>query len=412
MNLLKKIKTILNKSLLCGLFFLLFTIVFCGRFERDDDIDVTFFDVGQGHSTLINIPNGPAILIDAGEGRGDEDPRSGTKKDIIVDRIAQHIRKSRPTNQGGYDLLLMATHADEDHSSWLPNIYMDLLERIEDIKVVSFFGGSPKEYDFSQALIRALKTSQKEILGTEQLFASELEYNVESLHPDFFRLGLYGPIKLQILAMNKSILQPKDTNPSSLVIRFQYGPKSIMISGDATGDIIDDLLAKTMQRERSYDSLNSDILLLSHHGAKEKGTNSMGWLGAVKPKYGVISAGFQKRYKHPTAAALSRLVAVMDKDLKVEPHEVASFGNVAPYIIDENFNLLRATKGKLQYSYYNTNYPIFTTRQSGDISFSWGLDDSPIKINFENPPVVGVEDELGDAAGEIEDDDAGEASDG
>ncbi len=412
LNLLKKIKTILNKSVLCALFLLLFTIVFCGRFERDDDIDVTFFDVGQGHSTLINIPNGPSILIDAGEGIGDEQPRESTKKDIIVDRIEHHIKKSRPTNQGTYDLLLMATHADRDHSAWLPYIYRNLKGRIEDIRVVSFFGGNPKEYGFEAGLIRELKTSQREILGINHLFASEVEYDVEQLHPDFLRLSQFGPANLRILAMNKSIPRPKDTNPSSLVIRFEYGVKSVMISGDAPGDIIDDLLARTMHKERQYESLRSDILLLSHHGAKENGTNSMGWLDAVKPKYGVISAGFQQTYKHPTAAALTRLVAVMDKDLKVEPHEVASFGNVASYITDtENFIPLRETRGRLKYSYYRTNYPIFATRQSGDISFSWGLEDPSVKINFENPPIPGADEPRGDE-GDEEGDDAEDKEEG
>ncbi len=66
--------------------------------ENSGEMIVHFIDVGQGDSTLIQTPNGKAILIDAGEY-------------TVAERVVAYIKE-----QGILTIdVLIATHPHSDH---------------------------------------------------------------------------------------------------------------------------------------------------------------------------------------------------------------------------------------------------------------------------------------------------------
>ena len=74
-----------------------------------------------------------------------------------------------------------------------------------------------------------------------------------------------------------------------------------MLSGDLEKD------GEALLVSRYGAELQSDILLVGHHGSKT--STSPIFLNAVKPAQAWISAGFNNRFGHPHAAVMARLQA-------------------------------------------------------------------------------------------------------
>ena len=68
------------------------------HFESRRDLLISFFDIGQGDSTFIEVPNGNQILIDGGPG----------------DRILGKLGRRMPFWDRSIDLLIL-THPHADH---------------------------------------------------------------------------------------------------------------------------------------------------------------------------------------------------------------------------------------------------------------------------------------------------------
>lgn len=108
-------------------------------------------------------------------------------------------------------------------------------------------------------------------------------------------------------------------NGISLVIRFEYGGHSVLLTGDTLGRIEkrrkDDTLCQYAEREmvENLDQvpLQSEILVGQHHGSDDSSINC--FIRAVKPTWVIFSAGHE--YKHPRQSAADRFIANgVDKD--------------------------------------------------------------------------------------------------
>ena len=92
-----------------------------------------------------------------------------------------------------------------------------------------------------------------------------------------------------------------ETNDASVVGRLTYGDTSFLFTGDAPIKIEEYL---TMLDVRSLDA---DVLKVGHHGSKTSTGNR--FVGAVSPRYAVISAGKDNSYGHPHQEVLEVLAA-------------------------------------------------------------------------------------------------------
>ncbi|MBS0186346.1 MAG: hypothetical protein JSS34_08545 [Proteobacteria bacterium] len=442
--------------------FLLFSFVFTSAqgtlfegLDKHSHVIATFYHVGQGHSTLIHVPDGPAILVDSGstEHTG-VDPT--VRQQEIADDIIHHISippKSAPpsvekpssappasapaTNpekpssslpastlptsaERHYNLIIIITHADKDHVGWLREI-LRRLKTNSSVRPIYLFGGSKEDYQtegdtpkLTDAEILEFRRANIERLGEEKLFAQDYGFMPSAVS---FNIPAEAPWGLKVFAMNSSI--PEDTtvlstgseeasasanskktdpNLSSIVLRFHYQNKSIMIAGDAPQFVTDQIRKKLyLQKLTPSVVLKSDILLLSHHGAKTDGTNDLGWIENINPSYAVISAGQHIGYKHPAAPIVSKLAAFIwaqDRPL-TEHHEIGTFGMLDSDIPSgiakiKSKTLLKPSKPKTEekevlYATYETTLPIFTTLQSGNVGFAWDVSspDSDINVRTE-----------------------------
>jgi len=113
--------------------------------------------------------------------------------------------------------------------------------------------------------------------------------------------------------------QAERYNGISLVVRFEYGGHSVLLTGDTLGRIegsrLDETLCQYAEREMVENSatvpVRSDILVGQHHGSDDSSSNC--FIRAVSPTWVVFSAGHE--YLHPRQSAADRFLANgVDKD--------------------------------------------------------------------------------------------------
>lgn len=85
-----------------------------------------------------------------------------------------------------------------------------------------------------------------------------------------------------------------DENDRSVVTHFAYDGFTWLFPGDASSEI-------ELQLLKQYD-LQADILKLGHHGSST--SSDPRFLKALQPTIGIVSAGYQNRYGHPSLETL------------------------------------------------------------------------------------------------------------
>ncbi len=221
-----------------------------------ENVTIYFLDVGQGDSILIKTSN-RNILIDGG-------PSSAGST------LLNYLK----TYQVSKIDLLFATHPHEDHIGGLVPILQSSIP-IQDI----VYNG----YNYTTQIFNTWKTlaltHNLTIAFRNQVYALTSMINFTVISPT-------------------NPLQVSDVNSNGIVLRLQVSNTSVLLTGDATTETEQSILASGL-------TLQSQILKVGHHGSSY--STSQAFLNAVNPNYGVISAGIDNSYGHPTQQTLDRL---------------------------------------------------------------------------------------------------------
>lgn len=220
---------------------------------------VFFPDVGQGQATAVRS-GAACALVDAGP---------------IPDTAVLFWGRTIPCDSFA---AVLVTHWDLDHRGGL-----DSLLAVRPVGEL-LYGRLPEE---DSVLARLQGYCRRTRRGCRQVQAGE-------------RLDALDSVSWQILSTGPDSLS--EGNETSVVSRFSDARGSLLIAGD-----LDSLGEQTLVLTGSV-TVKSDLLLLSHHGSA--GSNSLAWLGAVRPRLVVAQAGRSNRYGHPSAATLERLAAM------------------------------------------------------------------------------------------------------
>lgn len=220
---------------------------------------VFFPDVGQGQATAVRS-GAACALVDAGP---------------IPDTAVLFWGRTIPCDSFA---AVLVTHWDLDHRGGLDSLFV--LRPVGEL----LYGRLPEE---DSVLARLQGYCRRTRRGCRQVQAGE-------------RLDALDSVSWQILSTGPDSLS--EGNETSVVSRFSDARGSLLIAGD-----LDSLGEQTLVLTGSV-TVKSDLLLLSHHGSA--GSNSLAWLGAVRPRLVVAQAGRNNRYGHPSAATLERLAAM------------------------------------------------------------------------------------------------------
>ena len=232
-----------------------------------NDLRVTFLDVGQGDSALIEGPQGFTALIDGGgcfNGRFDPGAR-------IVEPVL------RAAGIGRLDLVVLS-HPHPDHMNGL----LRILERFP-VGVLWSSGDDGHNPVYGELLAlaeaRHVQTPAPGALAHGGLV-------VEAVGP--------------WLAGHIGVPPGLSTNDASLVVRLAYARRRVLF----TGDIGHGGEAELLDRRASGASLAADLLKIPHHGSRHASGGE--FLAAVAPSLAVASAGRFNRFGLPSPAALER----------------------------------------------------------------------------------------------------------
>jgi len=228
--------------------------------STDHNLEVVFFDVGQGDSIFIETSDGFQVLIDGGPGLA------------VLEKLGEEM--------AFYDReidLIILTHPEHDHMFGL----LEVLKRYE-IKNILWTGiirdtAEWKEWkrliEEEGANILIAETGQKIVLS-ENIYLSIL-YPFESLEGQ----------------------ETKYTNDTSIVAELIFNNVSFLFTGDISKKIEKQLVDE-------YIDLESDILKIAHHGSKT--SSCLEFLEVVSPELVVISVG-ENRWGHPHPETLANL---------------------------------------------------------------------------------------------------------
>lgn len=224
------------------------------------EADVSLLDVGQGLSVVIQTKQ-HVLVFDSG-------PRYSERFDTGELVVLPFLRHENIDN---IDTLLIS-HADNDHSGGTESI-------IEQVKVGQILTSSEQ---------LAARYRDKNGLRTGYCLADQRwqwdGVQFEMLHPaNALTTGHDGK---------------GQTNNHSCVLRVNAGNQSVLITADIEKD------AERKLVEKYGEQLESDILIVPHHGSRT--SSSSVFLDYVRPKRALLPVGYRNRYRLPSKTVMMR----------------------------------------------------------------------------------------------------------
>ncbi len=220
------------------------------------DAAVTFLDVGQGDSAVIETSHGKTIVVDTG--------RTGKELDHYLRYLGKRTIDA-----------LVVTHADDDHSAGVPYIMKSFpVREIWDSGLLIYPDDLMKN------------VTHRSLERGDVVTADGLSLYV--LHP--YR-GFYT------FSDNEAAVENND----SLVMKVAGPRSSFVFTGDASEEAEEDMLHLGTW-------LKGDVMKVAHHGSRTSSTED--FVRAVSPSIGIISVGRDNPYGHPHADTLERFRGV------------------------------------------------------------------------------------------------------
>jgi competence protein ComEC len=243
-------------------------------------LSVDFLDVGQGDAALVTMPDGTTLLIDGGGRPAFNMAKNSAGLEQPVQRDTRSIGEAVVSEYlwwRGLDRIdyVLATHADADHMDGLNDVVRNF--QVRSALVARTPGIDPEYVKFAETL--GVNHVPANIIGSG-----------DTLN--------FGEVRIAILwpPFNDSA-DAQSRNNDSVVMRLDYGERSILMTGDVEREGEAAIL-------RSNALLKSDVVKVPHHGSKTSST--VEFVGATRAQLAVISVGLRSMFGHPKPEIVDR----------------------------------------------------------------------------------------------------------
>ncbi len=227
----------------------------------DDDLHVSFLDVGEGDAVLIQVGS-RQVLVDGGPG-----PQA----------VTNELGRRMPFWDRSLDLVVL-THPHADHLGGL----VEVLRRYRVGQILAPDIASDA----------ALYAAWQRLIGEKNIPATIARAGQ--------RIDLGGGAVLEVLSPPPELLTgtESDVDNNGVVLHLSDGNISFLFTADIMAEAEWGLL-----RERAVDEVG--VLKVAHHGSAS--STGAAFLAVAGPQMAVISCGEGNRFGHPDEATLDRL---------------------------------------------------------------------------------------------------------
>ena len=216
-------------------------------------LTVSFLDVGQGDATLVQHPDGSAVLFDGGPPEG---------------RVARLLRAAGVRRLSA----VVMTHTSRDHHGGLAEV----VERYP-VELIVDGGDGTADRDFRAVVAQALDRGARRVVARAPM----------SLTAGGIAIDIISP------APRPPGPAPEDPNPRALVTVISAGGFDLLLSGDAESPSLAPLALPDV-----------DAMKVPHHGSADPGL--VGVLERLRPEVAAIEVG-ENSYGHPSPSTLAAL---------------------------------------------------------------------------------------------------------
>jgi competence protein ComEC len=236
-------------------------------FSREGQVRITFLDVGQGDSTVIELPAGEVILIDGGASYERFDMGRSVVAPFLWNRGIRRIDH------------VIGTHPQLDHVGGLGWI-------LAHMHVDKFWtNGVIRKEEFWHKIEMALAQHhlQAKFASEGQLISTGADCLMTVLNP--------RPQRKPSLSQ-----QSESLNNLSVVTELTCGDRHMLFTGDIEREALARLTGSGTLEQVA-------LLKVPHHGAKSSMEHD--WLNVIRPEIAVVSAGRRNPYGHPVGEVLA-----------------------------------------------------------------------------------------------------------
>jgi len=248
------------------------------------NLRITFIDVGQGDSILLEFPKGKRMLVDGGGLRED-------RIDIGKSVIAPFLWKKKIKK---IDYLVL-THPDPDHLKGLNFIASHFS--------IGHFWDNGFQGD-SESYIRLHETLLKKKIERSSLNDQSPPQMIHGV-----QLSILSPPVTKVPLRTRQ--NPMLLNNRSLVMKIQFKNIGILLAADIEKE------AEFWMMRKGF-SLKADLLKIPHHGSASSSTQA--FLERVKPSYAILTVSEQNLGRLPHPEVLKRYERLGTNIFRTDKH--------------------------------------------------------------------------------------------
>lgn len=265
--------------------------------------EVLFVSIGQGDSLLVKAPSGQVWLVDGGPKR--KEATVSIREGLC--RLGAHrldgILISHPHLDHFGGMIRLLDHVEVGKILYGLDIDATTYTRFKtkaEGKGIPLFPVEKGPLDWGAGL-------EVEVLHKKEQHQFDLAF--ES-HRALYEADRAAMGEMLIRGCSLGELFGIDLNSYSLVLKLRYRGFELLLTGDATHEVEEQLLAEGAD-------LDADVLKVAHHGSKYSST--LEFLDAVSPQDSVIQSGAGNSHGHPHGGALRRL---LDQGIQIRRNDL------------------------------------------------------------------------------------------